>query len=60
MPMSVILPIIAVLSVTAEWSQRSGLATFTLVPRPRATTVTSDQPRLTQHLQMVGDRRRGE
>ncbi len=31
-PMSVILPIIAVLSVTAEWSQRSGLTTFTLVP----------------------------
>jgi hypothetical protein len=31
-PMSVILPIIAILSVTAEWSQRSGLATFTLVP----------------------------
>ncbi len=32
MPMSVILPIIAVLSVTAEWTQRSGLTTFTLVP----------------------------
>jgi ABC-2 type transport system permease protein len=32
-PMSVILPIIAVLSITGEWSQRSGLATFTLVPR---------------------------
>jgi ABC-2 type transport system permease protein len=32
-PMSVILPIIAALSVTSEWSQRSGLATFTLVPR---------------------------
>jgi hypothetical protein len=31
-PMSVILPIIALLSVTAEWSQRSGLTTFTLVP----------------------------
>lgn len=31
-PMSVILPVIAVLSVTAEWSQRSGLTTFTLVP----------------------------
>lgn len=31
-PMSVILPLIAVLSVTAEWSQRSGLTTFTLVP----------------------------
>ncbi len=32
-PMTVILPIIAVLSVTAEWSQRTGLTTFTLVPR---------------------------
>ncbi|GAA2160330.1 ABC transporter permease [Pedococcus bigeumensis] len=31
-PMSVLLPLIAVLSVTAEWSQRSGLTTFTLVP----------------------------
>ena len=31
-PMTVLLPIIAVLSVTSEWSQRSGLATFTLVP----------------------------
>lgn len=32
-PMSVILPIIAVLAVTAEWSQRSGLTTFTIVPQ---------------------------
>jgi hypothetical protein len=31
-PISVILPMIAILSVTAEWSQRSGLTTFTLVP----------------------------
>ena len=31
-PMAVILPMIAVLSVTGEWSQRSGLTTFTLVP----------------------------
>ena len=31
-PMSVILPVIAVLSVTSEWSQRSALTTFTLVP----------------------------
>jgi ABC-2 type transport system permease protein len=31
-PMTIILPNIAVLSVTSEWSQRSGLATFTLVP----------------------------
>jgi ABC-type transport system involved in multi-copper enzyme maturation permease subunit len=31
-PMAVVLPIIAVLSVTSEWSQRSALTTFTLVP----------------------------
>jgi hypothetical protein len=32
MPMTVILPIVAALSVTSEWTQRTGLATFTLVP----------------------------
>jgi ABC-type transport system involved in multi-copper enzyme maturation permease subunit len=32
-PMTVILPIIAVLAITSEWSQRTGLTTFTLVPR---------------------------
>ena len=31
-PMTVILPIIAVLAITSEWSQRTGLTTFTLVP----------------------------
>ncbi|HSV41111.1 MAG TPA: ABC transporter permease [Nocardioidaceae bacterium] len=31
-PMAVILPMIAALSVTSEWTQRSGLTTFTLVP----------------------------
>ena len=31
-PMSILLPLIALLSVTAEWTQRSGLTTFTLVP----------------------------
>ncbi len=31
-PMAVILPMIAILAVTSEWSQRSGLTTFTLVP----------------------------
>lgn len=31
-PMSVILPMIAILAITSEWSQRSGLTTFTLVP----------------------------
>jgi ABC-2 type transport system permease protein len=31
-PLSIILPVVAILSVTSEWSQRSGLTTFTLVP----------------------------
>ncbi|MEV5000409.1 ABC transporter permease subunit [Nocardioides sp. LML1-1-1.1] len=32
-PSTLILPMIAILAVTGEWSQRSGLTTFTLVPR---------------------------
>jgi len=32
LPMSVILPMIAILGVTSEWSQRTGLMTFTLMP----------------------------
>ena len=32
-PMTIILPMIGILAVTSEWSQRSGLTTFTLVPR---------------------------
>lgn len=32
-PMTVLLPVMAILSVTSEWSQRSGLTTFTLVPQ---------------------------
>ena len=31
-PVVVILPLIAILAVTSEWSQRAGLTTFTLVP----------------------------
>ena len=31
-PMSVILPVVGVLAVTSEWSQRTTLTTFTLVP----------------------------
>lgn len=31
-PVGILLPMIAVLSVTSEWSQRTGLTTFTLVP----------------------------
>jgi hypothetical protein len=31
-PMTIVLPMIAVLSITGEWSQRTGLTTFTLVP----------------------------
>src|SRR5579862_249593 len=30
--MTVLLPVVALLSVTGEWSQRAGLTTFTLVP----------------------------
>lgn len=32
-PVAVLLPIIAILAVTSEWSQRSGLTTFTQVPQ---------------------------
>jgi ABC-type transport system involved in multi-copper enzyme maturation permease subunit len=32
MPLSVVLPIIAILSITGEYSQRTGLTTYTLVP----------------------------
>ena len=32
MPLSVVLPIIAIMSVTGEYSQRTGLTTYTLVP----------------------------
>lgn len=31
-PLSVVLPIIAILSITSEYSQRTGLTTYTLVP----------------------------
>lgn len=31
-PMTVLLPMITILSITSEWSQRSGLGTFTMVP----------------------------
>lgn len=31
-PITVILPMVALLSITSEWSQRSGLTTFTFVP----------------------------
>ena len=31
-PMAILLPIVAILSVTSEWSQRTGLITFTLAP----------------------------
>jgi ABC-type transport system involved in multi-copper enzyme maturation permease subunit len=32
MPLSIVLPIIAILSITSEYSQRTGLTTYTLVP----------------------------
>ncbi|WP_433060295.1 ABC transporter permease [Dactylosporangium sp. CS-033363] len=33
LPVSILLPVLAVLSVTSEWSQRTALTTFALVPR---------------------------
>ncbi|MBR7744840.1 ABC transporter permease [Phycicoccus sp. BSK3Z-2] len=33
MPMAVLLPVVGILAVTSEWSQRTALATFTLEPR---------------------------
>lgn len=33
MPLQIMLPLLGVLAVTAEWSQRTGLVTFTLEPR---------------------------
>ena len=38
-PITVILPMIALLSITSEWSQRSGLTTFTYVPSRRRVVV---------------------
>ncbi|SDC35478.1 ABC transporter permease subunit [Nocardioides lianchengensis] len=31
-PMAIVLPMVAILSVTSEWSQRTGLTSYTLVP----------------------------
>ena len=33
LPMAILLPIIGIMAATAEWSQRTGLVTFTLEPR---------------------------
>ena len=33
MPLMILLPIMGIMSATQEWSQRTGLSTFTLVPR---------------------------
>lgn len=33
MPLMILLPVMGIMSATQEWSQRTGLATFTLVPR---------------------------
>jgi ABC-type transport system involved in multi-copper enzyme maturation permease subunit len=34
-PITILLPMVALLSITSEWSQRSGLTTFTYVPSRR-------------------------
>ncbi|HEY5882945.1 MAG TPA: hypothetical protein VIU11_28840 [Nakamurella sp.] len=33
LPLSVLLPVVGIMAATAEWSQRTGLVTFTLEPR---------------------------
>ncbi len=33
MPMAILLPLVGILAVTSEWSQRTGLVTFSLEPR---------------------------
>jgi ABC-2 type transport system permease protein len=38
-PITLILPMVALLSITSEWSQRSGLTTFTYVPNRRRVVV---------------------
>lgn len=38
-PITVILPMVALLSISSEWSQRSGLTTFTYVPNRRMVVV---------------------
>jgi len=39
-PMGILLPVLGIMSVTSEWSQRTGLVTFTLEPR-RSRIVTA-------------------
>jgi ABC-2 type transport system permease protein len=39
-PVVIILPLVAILAVTSEWSQRTGLTTFTLVPH-RSRVITA-------------------
>jgi ABC-2 type transport system permease protein len=39
-PVVIILPLIAILAVTSEWSQRTGLTTFTLIPH-RSRVITA-------------------
>ena len=40
-PAAVLLPIAGILLVTSEWSQRTGMITFTLVPVARASSAPS-------------------
>lgn len=40
MPMAILLPVLGIMSATQEWSQRTGLTTFTLEPR-RGRVVTA-------------------
>ena len=44
MPMAIILPVVGILAVTSEWSQRTGLVTFSLEPR-RTRSAGPSRPR---------------
>ena len=61
-PITVILPMIALLSITSEWSQRSGLTTFTLVPDRQARRPGQDDllDRRSHRLHALRVRRRGD
>jgi len=61
-PMTVVLPLLAALSVTSEWSQRSGLATFTMVPQrsrvigaKAVATVLVASPHLSRPVRRIGE-----
>ena len=61
--MTILLPVVAILAVTGEWSQRAGLTTFTLVPHrgrvdPSAEAAVTLRVGIASMALVPGDRRR--